>query len=434
LPVLLMEPVSDTKRRRFFESLTASSSQPQSTQDVVKHRLKEIREYSLDHFEYLMAILRAKLADCPDLSLTFATDVVQAVETIKSVSLASRIVINKSTVVTNELKPALVAAGYTVIESYYAEFEPFDNRFLEYWQLPEMPFESRFQSFTKPVDLVNLRSAGMNQYGAKDFIGLLGVNAISAEDGTILFFQHMQNIRKAFTQARKVILVAGLDKIVKSFDEAIFQTKCMAAFGCEALPLTLHCEADNKDSLDTLPFDIPLTLAASKIHLILLDNGRSQMLKSSYRELLSCIDCQACIKDCPVSQYFSAGKRWSPRTYLYNFLTGKNPSLSSCIQCKTCEMNCPLGIDLPARILDVRHATSYPSFTDRLMANAGPLQSLGSQAADFVNPLFNQRLLRWLVEKTLNISRLRNLPRYQRRNFARWFKSHYYQQPATKTR
>ena len=42
-----------------------------------------------------------------------------------------------------------------------------------------------------------------------------------------------------FEQAREIILVAGLDKIVRDMDDAIFQAKCMAIFGSETLPLSI---------------------------------------------------------------------------------------------------------------------------------------------------------------------------------------------------
>ncbi len=86
-------------------------------------------------------------------------------------------------------------------------------------------------------------------------------------------------------------------------------------------------------------------------------------------------------------------------------------------------MNCPLGIDLPALILNAKHAGFRLLLSDRLLAQAGPLQGLGSQAAGVVNPVLQNRGLRWAVEKTLNISRQRQLPLYRRQTFARWFNS-----------
>jgi L-lactate dehydrogenase complex protein LldF len=425
LPVLLMEPVSYSKRQHYSETLKEPKRRLQPNLPDVKQRLREIRDYSLAHLDELVSQLTASLAGYPEVEITFAQDAGQAVETIRGIAGGGKIAVNKSAVIGSELMPTLVASGYNVIESYYDEFEPFDNSFSEYWQLPVMTFESRFQSFKRPVDLTALRAGSIRENGTKDFIGLLGVNAISAQ-GTVLMLQHMHNISKVFKQARELILVVGLDKIVKSLDDAIFQTKCMAIFGSEALPLTLGGRAKQESSLDELPFEIPLEQTPSKIRLVLLDNGRSQILRSPYKELLACIDCQACIKDCPTSPFFADGARWSPREYIYFFIVGKNPSLDLCLQCKTCETNCPLDIDLPGMILNAKAEFTSKrrrSLTDTLLAEAETLQSWGSSAAWLANALSSNRPLRWMAEKVLDISRERQLPRVHRHAFAKWFTS-----------
>ena len=426
LPVLLTEPVSYSKRRRYAEVMLGPERWHQPTLEDIKQKLKKIRNDSLAHIDTLVTELTARLAAYPQVEVTFARDAEQALETIRGIARGARIAINKSAVISNELMPALVASGHSIIESYYDEFEPFDNKSSEYWQLPMMTFESRFQSFERPVDLTALRSGSIQKNGTKDFIGLLGINAISAEEGAVIMLQHMSNISKIFEQAKNLILVAGLDKIVKSLDDAIFQTKCMAIFGSEVLPLTLGDKTKQVSSIDDLPFEMSPEQTSSIIHLILLDNGRSQILGNKYRELLACIDCQACTKGCPSSQFFADGTRWSPRQYIYSFILGKNPSLGLCLQCKTCEANCPLDIDLPGMILDAKAEfinRRRRSLTDTLIANAETLESCGSSAAWLTNVLSGNRLLRRVAEKVLDISRERQLPRVHHDTFTRWFTS-----------
>jgi L-lactate utilization protein LutB len=426
LPVLLLEPVSNIKRRHLFEMLTGPVPVSSLTLDEVKARLKEIRRYALDHQDELIVELTANLAAHPDIEVTLAQNAGQAVKTIQKVARSNRIAINKSAVVSNELTPALIAAGYTILESYYDEFEVFDNQSSQYWQLADMPFESRFQSFERPLNLAALRSESLHKNGAKDFTGLIGINAIAAEDGTILLFQHMHNISKVYSQARDLILVVGLDKLVKNLEEAVFQTKCMATFGSEVLPLTLPDQPREKGQLDRLPFDVSWEQTSAKIHLILLDNGRRQVLKGAYKDLLTCIDCQACTKGCPTSQFFSDSLRWSPRTYLYSFLTESNHSLGLCLQCKSCKINCPLEIDLSDMILEAKNrivSGQHRSLINILIANAGILESVGSSAAWLTNITSSNRPLRWLGEKMFNISRERQLPNFKQRTFAKWFKA-----------
>jgi L-lactate utilization protein LutB len=283
-----------------------------------------------------------------------------------------------------------------------------------------------FDSFDQSVDLAALREASLRKQGSKDFTGLLGVNAISAEDGAVLLLQHMHNVSEIFTQANKLILVASLDKIVENLDAALFQTMCMAIFGWETLPLSLHGGTINKDTINTLPFVISPEQTARGIHLIVFDNGRSQLLHNRYKELLACIDCRACIKNCPAFPFFEDGATWSPKEYIYFFATGKSPSLDLCLQCKRCQADCPLDIDLPSMILDARieaTAKRRRPLCDSFLSSYETISKWGSSAPLLANAAIGNRLMRWLEEKTLGISKERRLPRFRHTTLAEWFRS-----------
>ena len=255
-----------------------------------------------------------------------------------------------------------------------------------------MIFESRFQSFERPIDLTALRSNSIQKNGSKDFIGLLGVNAITAEEGTVLMLQHMHNISKVFEQAKELIFVAGLDKVVKSLDDAIFQTKCMAIFGSEALPLTLRSRTKQESSIDEMPFEIPLKQIPSKIHLILLDNERTSLLQSQFKDFFLCIDCGSCNVSCPANL---SGKPLSPKDLISNFkkylpqvgpellegnaeafpaLAGEVPSggtitedeIWACTTCRACQAVCPVQLEPIDAIVGLRRnlvmiSTSNPT-------------------------------------------------------------------------
>ena len=392
----------------------------------VKRRLKEVRSYTLTHLGALISELNASLAAYPDVEVRFATDVWQAVEIVREISDGTtKIATNRSAVVANELVPSLISSGFQVVESYYDELGPFENRFSGYWELPPMAFESLSQSFERSVDLTALRQISTQGNGAKDFIGLLGVNAISANDGAVLMLQHSHNISMVFQQAKKLILVAGLEKTVKNLDDSIFQTMCMGIFGLEALALGLSSRSEQKGNIESLPFEIPPQQTVGKIHFILFDNGRSQILQSRYKELLACINCRACTRSCPAYRFFAKDTNWSPREYVYFFALGKNPSLELCLQCKTCQANCPLDIDLPGMMLDAKAdllSGRHLPLGDRLFANVETVEKWGSSMPWLANALVRNRPLRWLGEKTLGISSERQLPKVQSRTFAKWFR------------
>jgi len=427
LPILLMQPDSTGKRRRFSRTLLEPRGvAPQPGVEEIKSRLRAIRNHSQAHLDALRGELIASLAAHPDVEFSLADDASQAVETIKAISNGTPIAISRSAVVTRELLPAMVASGLDVIETYKDQFEPFKNRFDRPWQLPAMEFDPVLDSFDRSKDLISLREASLRKQGSKNFTGLLGVNAISAKDGAVVLLQHMRNISEVFTQANELILVASLDKIVADLDAAVFQTMCMAIFGWEALPLSLRGRAGYEASIDSMPFEVPTEQGVRKIHLIVFDNGRSRLLNGRYAELIACIDCRACMKSCPAFPFFEDGAPWSPKEYIYFFVTGKNPSLELCLQCKSCRADCPLDIDLPGMILDARiwaSADTRLPITDSFLSNFETLARWGSSVPALANVATDNRLMRWLEEKALGISRERQLPRFQRTTLAKWFRS-----------
>ena len=427
LPILLMEPNSASKRQRFSKILLGTKRvMPHPSVHDIKEQLREIRNHSLAHLDALLNELTASLAAHPDVEFSFAEDAGQAVRIIQEISDGTPIAINKSSVVTKELMPALVTSSLRIIETYYNQFQPFENRFINPWQLPTLEFTSILDSFDKTIDLAALREASVRRQGSKQIVGLLGVNAISAKDGAVLLLQHMHNISEVFTQANKLVLVASLDKIVENLDAAVFQTRCMALFGWGALPLSLHGRANKDDSIDLLPFAMLTEQTARKVHLIVFDNGRSRLLRSRYEDLIACIDCRACIKSCPAFPFNEGDSPWSPKEYIYFFVTGKNPSLEFCLECKSCQLDCPLNIDLPGMILDARieaMAERRRSLTDSFLSNFESIARWGSSMPFLANVASSNRIMRWLGEKTLGISKERQLPKFQRMTFAKWFRS-----------
>src|SRR5208337_3870862 len=90
-------------------------------------------------------------------------------------------------------------------------------------------------------------------------------------------------------------------------------------------------------------------------HVVLLDNGRSQMLGTEFRDMLRCIRCGACINHCPV--YAAIGGHAYASVYpgpmgavltpqLIGIHAGAHlPNASSF--CGRCQSVCPMNIPLP---------------------------------------------------------------------------------------
>jgi FAD/FMN-containing dehydrogenase/Fe-S oxidoreductase len=108
--------------------------------------------------------------------------------------------------------------------------------------------------------------------------------------------------------------------------------------------------------------------------------------------------------------------------------TGKRmyEAMDLCIECKACKSECPSSVDM-AKIKFEFLAHYYEKhgvpLRARLMADIARISRWNSGlVAPLVNWLMGRKSLRWLMERTLGVSRKRQLPKFAREPFTSWFK------------
>jgi Fe-S oxidoreductase len=333
---------------------------PKFNPEEISKRLQEIRNYSIDHLDSLLQQLK-KTLECyyPGVDLIYAKDAKEVVTALKLICDPSKkISVNKSNTV-EELREQLLEQGFEIEETYYQEFEGFapvkERR--PYWQMPEVTPEVKWRSFiATPLDWGDEKG---RLGGEKGKIILFGVNAISAEDGTVFFFEHSKNISRGLREASHIVFLAGLEKVVQNREDALFQTCCAGLFGFEAISTELKLQ-----SADQNPF--PLIKEQERgpnpqITIILLDNGRS-LLRENFKELLYCIGCRICNAVCPsfftYERVFEGPREW---LRMFNEVSGNAPASGSemvwaCRTCKSCEEHCPLEIGQIENFIRMREA------------------------------------------------------------------------------
>jgi Fe-S oxidoreductase len=420
-PIRIVEPSGRERRRLASGALIGRTAEPDLA--AIKSRLGEIRQRSLRNFMSLAEQFRDSVAMHPAAGFKWATDATEAVDYIKGIAGNTRdAVVNRSSVVLNELGPGLEKSGFRIAEPYRAEPECFENSVAGYWDLPRLlssGITGNFEVSAYPPPGRRPDTPG----GAIDCVAVLGVTAAAAEDGSVFFVQHMSNISGSLDEAKHVVLVVGMDRLVKTGDDAEFQARCAGIFGMEAMLLNLGAGRDGRYGMESLP-RLPGPVDRS-LHVVLLDNGRSRLPGTAFEDLLLCIGCKACVKQCPISRAMTQdGVPWSPRDYLFMFLLDEARSLDTCLHCEACRTECPLEIDVPNMMWMAgteRAARHGRTLRERMLGNPELLARVGSSAAPVSNVAARNEPGRTLISSTFGLDSRRSLPRFHRRTFKRWF-------------
>jgi L-lactate dehydrogenase complex protein LldF len=180
-----------------------------------------------------------------------------------------------------------------------------------------------------------------------------GANFLIAETGSVAVVESEGNGRMCLTLPKTLITLAGIEKVLPRFQdlEVMLQVLARSATGERMNPYT---------SLWTgvTPGDGP-----ERFHVILLDNGRSRILKrETERQTLRCIRCGACMNACPV--YRQTGGHAYGSVYpgpigaiLTPQLTGMRHAQSlpfASSLCGACYEVCPVKINIPEVLIDLR--------------------------------------------------------------------------------
>jgi L-lactate utilization protein LutB len=192
-------------------------------------------------------------------------------------------------------------------------------------------------------------------------VGLTGANALSA-DGSIFLVENEGNISLVSRIPETHVIVAGIEKIVPTVEDAMLVCRAQCIWGLGAgLPSYLSVISSPSKTADLKRIVYGVS-GARKVHLILLDNGRSELIQRGLGELLYCINCGACLYFCPIYRQILD-------SYGASYLGGRGvcmafhqigPSMAFerglffCTTCRACKNECPVGIDIPGILVGLR--------------------------------------------------------------------------------
>ena len=198
-------------------------------------------------------------------------------------------------------------------------------------------------------------------------VGISGANAIASEEGSLVMVHNEGNISIVSLKDLHII-VAGIDKIVPTLEDAISIVKLETIFATGSYVTSyMNVISGPSKTADIEKKLIKNMYGAERVVVILLDNGRSDAIE----ECLYCIGCGNCIVHCPV--YNAVGNEFG----FNNYLGGRGVAMSKfieddetcfdsglymCTLCGLCTLNCPLAIPTNEIIENMRKLSADAGF------------------------------------------------------------------------
>lgn len=205
----------------------------------------------------------------------------------------------------------------------------------------------------QPHDLANAARAHLRRKFLSTPVAVSGANFAVAETGSICVVESEGNGRMCVTLPRVLISVMGIEKVIPTWED-------MEVF-LQLLPRSSTAERMNPYT--SLWTGVREGDGPQEFHLVLLDNGRTQVLADTVgRQTLNCIRCSACLNICPV--YERTGGHAYSSVYPGPIGAILTPQLLGIEQastlpyasslCGACYDVCPVKINIPQVLIYLR--------------------------------------------------------------------------------
>ncbi len=335
--------------------------------EALRDQAKAIKEHTLAHLDLYLEEFERKVTDAGG-HVHWAPTAADARAIVLGICrlAGARTVTKGKSMISEEiaLNAHLEAAGIKAVETDLGEYliqlrqEPPSHIIAPAIHLTKDMVEADFRNshthldgdrvLEEPSQLVaEARAILREQFLAAD-VGITGANLLIAETGTSVIVTNEGNGDLTQTLPRVHIVTASIEKMVPTLEDAdaILRVLARSATGQEFTTYNTFSTGPKRPDDPDGP---------DEYHVVLLDNGRSEMLGGEFHDMLRCIRCGACINHCPV--YSAVGGHaygWVYPGPMGSVLTpsligideaGHLPNASTF--CGRCEAVCPMRIPLP---------------------------------------------------------------------------------------
>lgn len=356
------------KRDRMMETVPEWEELRQLSSEIKRHTLSRLGDYLLE-FE--------RNATANGIAVHWARDAAEMNDTVWRLvrEHGGRNLIKSKSMLSEEcgLTPFLRERGIDAVESDLGE------RIMQLLGLPPshivLPaigvrreevgalFERELGTRPGDSDPTYLTHAARQALRAK-FLGadvsMTGVNFAVASTGALAVCTNEGNADLGTSFADLHIAIMGIEKVIPDMRALAVFTRLLARSGT-GQPVTTYTSLYRRPA------------PGKRIHVILVDNGRSEWLADArHRNMLKCLRCGACMNTCPVYRR-SGGYSYSyfiPGPLGINLSMLRSPELhrgnvSACSLCYSCSEVCPAKIDLGEQIYMWRQQLDALGLADR---------------------------------------------------------------------
>lgn len=206
-----------------------------------------------------------------------------------------------------------------------------------------------------PPEITKIARRNLREKYITAEVGITGGNFLLADIGGVCVTENEGNGRLCTSFPKTQISIVGIEKLLPSINDLHMFWPLLATFGT-GQNITVY------NTIFSGPKKAGETDGPEEMYVILLDNGRTNLLRKEVRESMYCIRCGSCLNACPV--YKNIGGHAYGATYsgpigsvitphLQGMEEYKHLSYASSL-CGNCTDVCPVKINIHGMLLENR--------------------------------------------------------------------------------
>lgn len=416
--------------------------------DHLRELAGEIKQHVIENLDTYLPAVEAKLKS-NGVKVHWASTAESACEAVHRIMTArgAKKLVKAKTMVSEEIEltPFLEARGMEALETDLGEFiVQIDHDHPSHIVKPIIHKNRReiAESFEKnglgaynddPQTITRRARQFLRHKYLEADVALTGANFVVAESGRLVLVTNEGNSRFCLAATKCHIALVGIEKILPRDQHLALLLNLLGRSGT-GQQLTVYTE------FITGPKSAAQPEGPEEMHVIFVDNGRTEVLASDCRDILRCIRCGACLNVCPVYRQASGhayrsvypgpvGAVLSPLLMGDKFAEKADLPKASSL-CGACNEVCPVNIPIPDLLLRLRNRAKEEKIESPGTPPMGAWALLASQPTAWKAALWGGKVINYLPTKLLPVPALRawenerSLPAWRGGEFRKWLKSH----------